>query len=57
MNNIVGFDDYNKIKTAFDKAKSKVDLLKLLGVENYSKMSSSNLNKLLQKFYILFFYF
>ena len=50
MNNIVGFDDYNKIKAAFDKAKSKVDLLKLLGVENYSKMSSSNLNKLLQKY-------
>ena len=50
MNNIVGFDDYNKIKAAFDKAKSKVDLLKLLEVENYSKMSGSNLNKLLQKY-------
>lgn len=50
MNNIVGFDDYNKIKAAFDKAKSKVDLAKLLGIEDYSKMSGSNLNKLLQKY-------
>lgn len=50
MNNIVGFDDYNKIKSAFDNAKSKTELAKLLGIEDYSKMSGSKLNKILQKY-------
>lgn len=50
MNTVVGFDEYNTIKDAFNTAKSKTELAKLLGIENYSKMSGSKLNKLLQKY-------
>ena len=50
MNTVVGFDEYNTIKDVFNTAKSKTELAKLLGIENYSKMSGSKLNKLLQKY-------
>ena len=48
MNNIVDFDEYNKIKDAFNKAKSKIDLARLLGIP--TNISGSNLNKKLQKY-------
>ena len=48
MNNVVNFDEYNKIKDAFNKAKSKADLGRLLGIPE--NISGSNLNKKLQKY-------
>ena len=48
MNTVVGFDEYNDIKKAFDEATSKIDLAQRLGIP--TNISGAKMNKLLQKY-------
>ena len=48
MSTVVGFDEYNDIKKAFDEATSKIDLAQRLGIP--TNISGAKMNKLLQKY-------
>ena len=48
MNSVVDFDEFNTIKDAFDKATSKIDLAKRLGIP--TNLSGSTINKRLEEY-------